>query len=388
MTSTERAAALRAEYRRLFGEPPARLVRAPGRVNLIGEHTDYNDGFVLPAAIERDVLMAAAPSGGSSLVVVTTDFERQAEFDLEHLAPSEEQAWANYVAGVAWALKDAGHAVGGARLALQSTIPHGSGLSSSAALELATASALQSLFDLDIARPALAQLCQRAENQFVGMPCGIMDQFIAALGRDGHALLLDCRSLAYEYVPVRGAALVVAHSGVRRELVGSEYRDRRSQCESAVAKLAEVLPGIRALRDVSPSDLDRHSNLLSPVELRRARHVVTENERTVRAAQALKTGDFEEFGRLMLSSHESLRLDYEVSCAELDVLVKLAMDTPGVYGSRMTGAGFGGCTVTLARPETVAAVVEGLARRYREETGIEPMVFASAAAAGAAEVTA
>lgn len=386
MTLTERATALRTHFRKIFGESPAVLVRAPGRVNLIGEHTDYNDGFVLPAAIERDVLMAAAP--GSGLVVSTSDFDRQAEFDLDRLSPSGEEKWANYVAGVAWALKQGGYSIGGARLALQSTIPHGSGLSSSAALELATGVALQSLFGLDIARPPLARLCQRAENEFVGMPCGIMDQFIAALGREGHALLLDCRSLEYEYVPVANAALVIAHSGVRRELVGSEYRDRRSQCESAVAKLAGVLPGIRALRDVSPSDLERHANLLSPIELRRARHIVTENERTVQAGQALKGGDLHEFGRLMVASHESLRLDYEVSCPELDVLVRLAMEMLGVYGSRMTGAGFGGCTITLTQPEAVAAVVEGLGQRYREETGIEPMVFASAAATGASEVRA
>jgi galactokinase len=383
VTLNRRAAELRQHFEAAFAMPPTALVRAPGRVNLIGEHTDYNDGFVLPAAIERDVVMAAAASGDSMLQVFTTDFNRRAAFDLEHLEPKVEEPWANYIAGVAWALREAGHPVSGARLALQSSIPHGSGLSSSAALELAAALAFQTLLGLDIARPVLAKLCQRAENEFVGMPCGIMDQFIAALGRDRHALLLDCRSLDYEYVPVSAGSLVIAHSGVRRELVGSEYRDRRAQCESAAAKLASVLPGIRALRDVSSADLQRHGHLLSPVELRRARHVVGEDERTIGAARTLKDGDLEAFGRLMVASHNSLRDDYEVSCPELDLLVELALAIPGVYGSRMTGGGFGGCTITLARPDGASAVREGLAHRYRERTGIEPLVFVSGAAAGA-----
>lgn len=388
MTPNRRAAELREHFERAFGGPATALVRAPGRVNLIGEHTDYNDGFVLPAAIERDVLMAAASSGDSVLQVFTADFNRRAAFDLEHLESNAEEPWANYVAGVAWAFREAGHPISGGNLALQSTIPHGSGLSSSAALELASAMAFQALFGLDIERPVVAQLCQRAENEFVGMPCGIMDQFIAALGREGHALLLDCRSLGYEYVPVSAASLVIAHSGVRRELVGSEYRDRRAQCESAVAKLASVLPGVRALRDVSSADLVRHAHLLSPVELRRARHVVGEDERTAQAAQALKNGDLEAFGQLMVASHNSLRDDYEVSCPELDILVELALAIPGVYGSRMTGGGFGGCTITLARPDAAAAVREGLAQRYREKTDIEPLVFVSGAAAGANKLTA
>ena len=386
MTLSQRAASLKQDYQRVFAAAPARLARAPGRVNLIGEHTDYNDGFVLPAAIEREVLMAAGPGPDSSLAVFSCDFERRAAFDLERLEPSADEPWSNYVAGVAWALREAGHDVGGARLALQSTIPPGSGLSSSAAIELAAATTLMALFGVVMGAPDVARLCQRAENEFVGMPCGIMDQFIAALGRDDQALLLDCRSLDYQYVPVTGAALVIANSGVRRELVGSEYRVRRSQCEAAVAKLRSALPGIRALRDVSPDDLERHADLLSLVELHRARHVVTENERTLQAAQALKRGDLAAFGRLMVCSHESLRHDYEVSCPELDLLVELALAVPGVYGSRMTGAGFGGCTITLARPEAAASLREGLARAYTEQTGIRPTVFTSAAAAGAGEV--
>ncbi|UCH36803.1 MAG: galactokinase [Armatimonadota bacterium] len=380
--------ALREHFERVFGAPPAGFVRAPGRVNLIGEHTDYNDGFVLPAAIERDVLMAVGPSGDSSLTAFSVDFDRHAVFDVERLEPNADEPWSNYIAGAAWALSDAGHRIGGAHIALQSTIPPGSGLSSSAALELATALGLQTLFDLRIERPALAKLCQRAENAFVGMPCGIMDQFIAALGRERHALLLDCRSLDYEYVPVSAASLVIAHSGVRRELVGSEYRERRAQCESAVAKLAPVLPGISALRDVSSAQLEEHAQLLAPVELRRARHVVTEDERTLQAVRALKDGNLDAFGELMVASHHSLRDDYEVSCPELDLLVELALSMPGVYGSRMTGAGFGGCTITLVRPDAVPALQEGVARRYHEETGIEPMVFATSAAAGADEVAA
>jgi galactokinase len=380
------AAALGESFERAFGAPPARLFRAPGRVNLIGEHTDYNDGFVLPAAIERDVLLAAAPASDAKLEVFSVDFDRRCAFDLGRIERSAAEPWSNYVAGVAWALQKAGHKVGGVRIALQSAVPPGSGLSSSAAIELATSVALTKLFGIDLERPALARLCQRAENEFVGMPCGIMDQFIAGLGRAGHALLLDCRSLDFEHVPVHTAEIVVVDSGVRRELVDSAYRERRSQCESAAAKLARARRGIRALRDVTPQDLERHGQRLTEMELRRARHVVTENERTLQAAQALKDDDLQTLGELMAASHNSLRDDYEVSCPELDLLVELALATPGVYGSRMTGAGFGGCTVTLAQREAVEAMREELVPRYREETGLEPMLFATAPAAGASEV--
>jgi galactokinase len=381
------SASLRRDFERAFGIPPAGVFRAPGRVNLIGEHTDYNDGFVLPAAIEREVLLAAAPASDSRLEVLSVDFDRRASFDVRRLAPDSEQAWANYVAGVAWALREAGHDISAARIALRSTVPVGSGLSSSAAIELAAGVALTALSGVTIERPALARLCQRAENEFVGMPCGIMDQFNAALGRAGHALLLDCRSLEFEHVPVRGAEVVIIDSGVRRKLVDSQYAERRSQCESAARKLSRAKRGVRALRDVSLADLERHGKALSEVELRRARHVVTENERTLRAAQALRDDDMKTLGSLMVGSHHSLRDDYEVSCPELDLLVELALATPGVYGSRMTGAGFGGCTVTLAEPSAVALLAqEGVAAHYRERTGLEAALFVTAAAAGASEV--
>jgi galactokinase len=386
METPRLAALLREDFERAFAIPPARLFRAPGRVNLIGEHTDYNDGFVLPAAIEREVLLAAAPAADATLQVSSADYGRRASFDLRQLEPSADEAWANYVAGVAWALREAGHELGGARIAVRSTVPSGAGLSSSAALELATAIALTTLFRVQIERPLLARLCQRAENEFVGMPCGIMDQFIAALGRAGHALLLDCRSLEFEQVPVRGAEVVVIDSGVRRQLVDSAYGERRRQCEAAAAKLAQAGRGIRALRDVTLADLKHHAYRLSPVELRRARHVVSENERTLQAAQALEDENLEAFGRLMVASHHSLRDDYEVSCPELDLLVELALATPGVYGSRLTGAGFGGCTVTLAQAGSVALMQEELVPRYRQQTGSEPMLFATAPAAGASEV--
>ncbi len=379
-------ASLRQDFERTFGMAPAHVFRAPGRVNLIGEHTDYNDGFVLPAAIEREVLLAAAPASDNRLEVFSADFDRRASFDMRHLEPDSEQAWANYVAGVAWALREAGHDIGAARIALRSTVPAGSGLSSSAAIELAAGVALTARSGVKIERLALARLCQRAENEFVGMPCGIMDQFIAALGRAGHALLLDCRSLEFEHVPVRGAQVVIIDSGVRRKLVDSEYAARRSQCESAARALSRTKRGVRALRDVSAADLKRHAKALSEVQLRRARHVVSENERTLRAAQALRDDDMKTLGRLMVGSHHSLRDDYEVSCPELDLLVELALATPGVYGSRMTGAGFGGCTVTLAEPQAVRLLQEGVAAPYREQTGLEPVVFATAAAAGASEV--
>lgn len=376
---------MRRQFAEVFGTPPVTVGRAPGRVNLIGEHTDYNDGFVLPAAIERDALVAAAPTGDATLEVFAADLGRRAVYDLRRLEPAAGEPWANYVAGVAWALQDAGHAIGGARLLLHSAVPPGAGLSSSAAIEAATAMALTRLFAITMELPALAQLCQRAENEFAGVPCGIMDQFISALGRAGHALLLDCRSLQFEHVPLRGVEIIVIDSGVRRGLVDSEYRARRQQCESAAAILATARPGLRALRDAESADLARLGERLSPVELRRARHVISEDERTLAAAQALQADDFASFGELMVASHASLRDDYEVSSPELDLLVELTLAVPGVYGSRMTGAGFGGCTVTMAQPGTAARVEATVLPRYREQTGRTPALFATAAAAGAGE---
>ncbi len=293
-----------------------------------------------------------------------------AEFDLDEDAPSPRKDWSDYVRGVAVILRDEGFAFGGADLMIGSDVPLGAGLSSSAAIEVATGYALLSSAGetIDLSRLALA--CQRAENEFVGMRCGIMDQFIACHGAAGRALLLDCRSLDWRLVPIdAGARLMICNTMVHHEHAAGEYNLRRQDCEDGVARLSQALPGIKALRDVSPEDLERHADLLTPVIHRRCRHVVTENDRTVRAANALEAGDLEETGRLMAQSHASMRDDFEISCKEVDVMVEINASVPGVYGARMTGGGFGGCTISLVAADAVRALHRDRRARLREGDG-------------------
>ncbi|RKX99340.1 galactokinase, partial [Candidatus Poribacteria bacterium] len=309
-----------------FGSKPRIISRAPGRVNLIGEHTDYNDGFVLPIAIDRSVKVAASPRDDSKVVIKSLDFDETVEFDLEAIERDEEHPWSNYPRGVAHVLIEAGHRLVGMNAVVTGDVPIGAGLSSSAAIELAFAMAFAALSSIDIPRKELALLCQKAENGFVGVSCGIMDQFISAMGRKGCAMFLDCRSLEFELVPLdlTDHVFVVCDTKVKRELSGSEYNKRRAECEKGVELLKRHLPGIKALRDVTPEDFDRYSNELPETIRKRCRHVILENERVVRAVEALKSGDLKEFGELMNESHESLRVDYEVSCEELDLMVGIA----------------------------------------------------------------
>ncbi|PKO21755.1 MAG: galactokinase, partial [Chloroflexi bacterium HGW-Chloroflexi-1] len=337
-----------------FGSPATFIVRAPGRINLIGEHTDYNDGFVLPMAIDRAVWIALRPRDDRRVVVHSLDFDEPCDFSLDDLRKGNGD-WVEYVKGVAWAMMEAGHRLTGWEGVAAGDVPIGSGLSSSAAMELAAARAFAAASGLPWDPARMALIGQRAENGWVGVNCGIMDQLISAAGQADHALLIDCRSLASQAVPMpAGYRFLVLDSAAPRTLAGSAYNQRRAECESAVRALQAAYPGISALRDVTPAILAAEADRLDPVELKRARHVVTENDRVLRSVEALRGGQAAALGELMLASHASLRDDYQVSSAELDALVAIAREAPGVIGARMTGAGFGGCAVAMVE-ETAAA---------------------------------
>ena len=380
------AAELHEKFRALYGAE-ARIFRAPGRVNLIGEHTDYNDGFVMPAAIEFYTWVAISLRPDRKVSVQSINFSEEFEFDLDDRSARAGGRWSDYVQGVAVMLERTGHHLRGANLLIRGEVPIGSGLSSSAAIEVATGLALLQNSGLSLDRVELAKLCRRAENEFVGARVGIMDQFISCNGHRGHALMLDCRSLEFRLLPVpSGASLVICNTMVKHELASGEYNTRRAECEEGVRVLSQWYPGIRALRDVSLAELEKHAGALPPVIYRRCHHVVSENQRVLEAASALERGDLHTFGQLMAASHRSLRDDYQVSCAELDVMVDLAGRQTGVYGARMTGGGFGGCTINLVRAEQVSAFREIVAAEYQRAIGLRPDIFVSSAAEGASEV--
>jgi len=365
-----------AAFTKRFGTAPEVVASAPGRVNLIGEHVDYNDGLVLPVAIDRATAVAAARREDGRLVLLT-DAGQEAAFSAERLYPSERRAWTDYLTGVASLLIQRGMPAHGAGLVVASNVPRGSGLSSSAALELATAFALEELFGLAIPPADTALLCQKAEHEFAGVQCGIMDQFVSCLGRQGHALLLDCRTLAAEHVPLPGDAdLLVCDTGVRRALGSSEYNRRRDECEQGLGVLGRALGTLAALRDVSPAQFAAHGATLPPVVRRRCAHVIGEIARVVRSAAALREGNLSEFGKLMYDSHFSLQHDYEVSCAELDHLVDICAEAEGVYGARMTGAGFGGCVICLVRTGCAEGVIRRINDEYPARSGRKASVYA------------
>jgi galactokinase len=375
--------ALTARFQQLFGASP-RVFRAPGRVNVIGEHTDYNDGFVMPAAIEFYTWVAAAKREGRILEAYSEHFDEKISLSLDALAGPPRKHWSDFIRGVAAVLQNAGHNLAGASLVIHGEVPLGAGLSSSASLEVATALALSSLSGIDVPRLELVKLCQKAEHEFVGTRCGIMDQFVAVFGAAGHALMLDCRSLEYQLLPVPpDFRLVVCNSMVRHELASGEYNHRRADCEEGVKLLQPHLPGIRALRDVSVADLEAWKHVLPPTVYRRCRHVITENQRVMAAAKALQSGDTHRFGHLMYRSHASLRDDYQVSCKELDLLVDLASSSSSVFGARMTGGGFGGCTVNLLRTDASDSFTQHISQAYQGVTGIIPEVYVCEPAQGA-----
>lgn len=367
---------IKAGFRDIYGSEPF-LIRAPGRVNLIGEHTDYNDGFIMPAALEYETRAAVAPRTDRILRVHSAKTGETREFDLDDPAPQPKHDWTDYVFGVAVALTGAGKRLKGADILVASSVPVGSGLSSSAALEVSIGYGLLTVAGLSIDKVELAKLCQKAENEFVGMRCGIMDQFISCNGQHDHALMIDCRSLEKRPVPIDPRArIVVANSMVHHELASGEYNKRRASCEEAVRLLVPVLGAIKALRDVTPAELEANKGLLSDVTYRRARHIVTENERVIEAADALAAGDLVRCGALMNQSHTSMRDDYEISCEEVDLLVDIAQKQPGVFGSRMTGGGFGGCTVSLVEAGASEAFMENVRVAYEKATGLKSTIFA------------
>jgi galactokinase len=387
--------ALRRAFHDLYGserDASPRLFRAPGRVNLIGEHTDYNDGFVLPMAIDRETCVAAVARDDRRVRLYSLNVEERAEFDLDAPGERERGIWLDYIEGVAQALERRGVRLRGADLAISSDVPVGAGLSSSAALEVSAGLALASVAGVEIDRVALALAGQEAEHTYVGAKVGIMDQFIAALGQAGHALLIDCRTLETRAIPVDTSETLIAicDTRVKHELSASEYNTRRAECEEGVELLRRAgLKDIRALRDVSEADLQEHGGALPGAVGRRCRHVVTENARTHAAADALEHGRLAEMGQLMLASHASLSRDYEVSCRELDLLVNIAMSIAGgaTLGARMTGGGFGGCTVNLVRRDALSEFSETITREYTDATGLVPNIYVSEAGEGAREVT-
>ncbi len=359
------------------------IVRAPGRVNLIGEHTDYNGGFVLPFAIDMDVRMAVLPTDEPRIRITRLDNDESATIGLDPFPPRGD-AWHDYIAGTAWSLARHGQPIGGFDGILHSTLPIGSGLSSSAALEVATAWALSAPTSPAASPLEIARIAQYAENEHVGVMCGLMDQFASACGVEGSALLFDCRSTEWQPVHLpEELALVVIHSGVSHGHADNEYNDRRAACERVVAAVAADDPAVTLLRDVDMARLEAYRDGLDPVDYRRAVHVLTENQRVLAAVAALRSDDHAALGELMAGSQASMRDDYVITCPEIDALVEITVDVPGVVGSRMTGGGFGGCTISMVRHDAVEALRQVVEREYPARTGCMPRIWIVNARVGA-----
>lgn len=381
-------AEIKKAFQEHFSQDDPLIVLAPGRVNLIGEHTDYNDGFVLPMAIDAKILLAGSLRTDKQVHLYSLDYQEENIFNLDDFTVTKEQAWSNYIRGVcAMFLKTT--PLSGMNIVLQGDIPQGAGLSSSAALEVGTALLIRNLHKLNTSPIELIKLAQQAENDFVGVECGIMDQFISMLGSKDHVLFLDCRSLEYELVPApfrhHNASIIVVDSGIKRGLVDSEYNLRRNQCEQAVIQLKQHLPHITSLRDIGIE----HLHLVNSLETdlcKRARHVITENKRVQDAVEYLKTDSIKQFGKLMNESHVSLRDDYQVSCRELDLIVELAQSVPGTYGARMTGAGFGGSTVSLVADSSIEQFKAKILEIYAKQTKYTPKIYIYHPSQGARQI--
>lgn len=381
--SEQRRVTMIRQFVEIFGAPPTQLVRAPGRVNLIGEHTDYNEGFVLPAAIDRAAYIAARPRSDRQVHVYAVQMNERATIDLDQLRPDAISGWVAYIAGMADYLQQAGRHLVGAEMVVDGDVPQGAGLSSSAALEVAAGATLLGLAGIQLDRVGLAHAGQRTEHNYIHVNSGIMDQLISALGKRNHALMIDCRDDSAQPIPLRGdAQIVVCDSKVKRELAQSGYNTRRAECDEAVRLLSDVLPGIKTLRDVSPEQLDEHAHLLPENVFKRARHVVTENARVLQSAEALRRGDLKRFGALMNEAHASYRDDFEASVPQIEVLVSAAQGLNGVYGSRLTGGGWGGCTVSLVDADAVDRFCSTVAEIYEHEVGYAPAIYACVASDG------
>ena len=375
------------KFEQLFAQQP-RIFRAPGRVNLIGEHTDYNEGFVMPAAIGFATYVAISSRDDHKLVIHSQEFPGPLEFDVDNLPQQRTGSWCDYIVGVALMLEQSGISLSGANLLVQGDVPVGAGLSSSASVEVASALAFLSLNNAHLPLPEIAKLCRRAENEFVGARVGIMDQFVSCMGKAGHAFLLDCRSLQYKFASIpAGVSIVACNTMVKHELATGAYNQRRAECEEGVRYFAKWDPKIRALRDVSFDLLERHEDNLPPTIRKRCNHVIRENQRTLDAADALSAGDLTRVGKLMRGSHDSLRDLYEVSCRELDAMVDAAQDLRGFIGGRMMGGGFGGCTINLVHAEHADHFAKEVAERYRKSTGIAAQTYLCTVENGAGELS-
>jgi galactokinase len=376
-------AVLRSLHLARFQAEPVLFV-APGRVNLIGEHTDYAEGFVMPAAIDFATLAGISPRTDGKIVLYSENYKEERGFDAAALPAEASKHWTDYPMGVVVILTGEGHKIPGFSLSLWGDVPLGSGLSSSAALEVVTALAVLSLIGASYPGPVLARLCQRVENEFVGANCGIMDQFISANGEENHALLLDCRDLSFKLAPIPDhIALVIANTMVKHSIAGGDYPTRRRESEAACAVINSHRGNVPFLRDATLEDLEKWGHEMEPKSLMRARHVISENLRTVAAEKALEKGDLAEVGRLMSEAHWSYSKDFEGSCAEADAMVELAQDIPGLIGARLTGGGFGGCTINLVERSQAKAFAEELGKRYAAKTGIVPQIHVCHASEGA-----
>jgi len=386
MGLANRLKAIRREFEGLWGPAGAlTCVRAPGRVNLIGEHTDYNDGFVLPMAIDLDIIVAGRPNGRNFARVYSAEFGCELEFHTRRLESQGLPSWARYVVGAAKRLVERGYAIPGFDAVIHSTLPVGASLSSSAALSIAASLFMGELAGAGLPRQDVARACQRVEHEDAGVKCGIMDQMVILFARQAHALLIDCRTLIYEWIrcPSDRYNVCICDTGIKHQLAATAYNRRRQECDQAARALAKRLPGVRALRDVSIDELREDGSDLNPTVFRRARHVISENQRVLDVVRALKEDDIQAVGRLMNESHESLRNDFEVSSPELDALVEAQRAVPGVMGARLTGAGFGGCTVSLVRTDAITEFCESVSQSYADSFGHTPKIFVSLPERGA-----
>lgn len=374
------------KFHTIFSAEPI-VAEAPGRVNLIGEHTDYNDGFVMPAAVQFHTTVAIAPRREKRLVVFSENYAEQMEFDLDPLPKTARSHWSDYVVGVAQELQQQGVALPGCGLLIHGDVPQGAGLSSSASLEVAVCRALLEVAGESLAGAEMALLCQRAENEFVGARCGIMDQFISVHAEQNHALQLDCRSLEFSQQPLPAEVrVVICNTMVKHSVAAGEYNRRRQECETGARWFAERRPGVKALRDVSLEEFCDSESAFPETIRKRCRHVISENARVMEASNALREGDLAKFGKLMGESHASLRDDFEVSCRELDLMVDLATQIEGVYGARMTGGGFGGCTVNLVKADGVEEFQTRIAAEYERAVGRRPEIYVCVASSGVRRV--
>ncbi len=379
---------VRREFRELFGTEPEFVVQAPGRVNLIGEHTDYNSGFVFPAAINFEVVIAGTPRTDGQVRIHSLIFNQTSTYSLNHIEHDKDNKWSNYVRAISQVLIQSGYKVSGMNAVVTGNVPLSSGLSSSAAIEVASCLAFEAASGFQIDPVERARFCQRAEREFVGVNCGIMDQFISANGVKDHAIFLDTLLLEYREVPLpsTSVSIVVCDTNKPRGLVDSQYNTRRSECEEAVSIIARFIPGVYSLRDVTLEQLCAYEMELSGTVFRRARHVINENNRVQKSVDLLESANIAGFGKLMNESHDSLQFDYEVSCFELDTMVEAARHIPGVYGSRMTGAGFGGCTVSLVNSDNIEHFKQEVSAVYKAKTGLPATIYVCSAEAGARRI--